>query len=73
MTELLTYIEPAIVVRIRKSGKYNRYIYPMKVCTRSDFDKKGFEMNEPFAESLNTRLCPDVPANDQNYEVKNLY
>ena len=44
----------------------------MKVCSRTDFDKKGFELTEPFAESLKTRLCPNIPADDPNYQIKNL-
>ena len=45
----------------------------MKVCSATDFDKKGFEMNDEFSDSLKYRLCPDIPKDDPNYIIKNLY
>jgi len=45
----------------------------MKVCSATDFDKEGFEMNDEFSDSLKNRLCPNIPKDDPNYLIKNLY
>ena len=45
----------------------------MKKCQPTDFDKKGFKMTDEFSKTLNKRLCPDIPKDDPNYIIKNLY
>ena len=77
MQELLTYFEPNIVVRQRNENftdfdNSKRYIYPMKVCQKSDFASRGF--NQIAAAKVKTRLCPDInEKNADHYIIKNLY
>jgi hypothetical protein len=74
MEELLTYIEPVIMIVNETEGNPNQqFIYPMKVCTPSDFEKKGLNLTTEFSSSVSNRLCPDIKKDDPHYIVKNLY
>jgi hypothetical protein len=45
MAELLTYVEPVILIVNETEGKPDQqFIYPMKICSPNDFDKKGFNL-----------------------------
>jgi hypothetical protein len=50
LKELLTYVEPVISVRIRdkKFATSKRHFYPMKICTREDFESKDYIVTENF-------------------------
>jgi hypothetical protein len=45
----------------------------MKQCEVSDYEQRGFKVDEQFKLSLTTRICPDIPADSDIYKVKNLY
>ena len=80
MTELLTYFEPVISVRLRKEiitsnfDNSHRYIYPMKICEQSDFKTRGYIFDENFASTVKYRLCPNITEeNKDHYVIKNLF
>jgi hypothetical protein len=67
MTELLTYIEPSIIVSIRNKNytdapdNMKRILYPMRICKISDFKDIGYEAPESFLNLTKNRLCPHIP------------
>ena len=79
MSELLTFFEPNIVVRHRNENytshdNSKRYIYPMKVCEKSDFTSRGYKLDSESEARISSRLCPDInAANADHYIIKNLY
>ena len=79
LPELLTFFEPNIVVRHRNENytsydNSKRYIYPMKVCEKSDFTSRGYKFDDESAAGISKRLCPDInAANADHYIIKNLY
>jgi hypothetical protein len=78
MAELLTYIEPTIVIGVRNRSftdapdYMRRIIYPMRICHIKDFTDIGYESSHNFDKSVRNRLCPHVPV-DEHFRVKNLY
>ena len=71
--KLKKYIEFEIIVRERRESQSTYIGYPFAPCTIEDFTSNNYEATEQFQKIIPQRICSKVPADDQNYKIKNSY
>ena len=75
LEELMTYIEPMVIVRIRNKNfkglrnNYKRIVYKMRRCTTEDFTSRHYIVQNHFQNSIKNRLCPDIKREEELYYV----
>ena len=78
LDELLTYIEPTVIIAHRNSdfvdapSRMKRVIYPMRRCSEQDFVDHGYTVTPLFKARIINRLCPDIPK-ETIFKVKHVY
>ena len=57
--------------RTDEGNVYHKYRF--RYCTRQDFESRGVKIDAAFEETINRRLCPDVPDDETFYQVMGSY
>ena len=71
--ELSTFIKIVTVVRTKTEKAATEIQFPVRHCTIEDFKSRGMIITQDFRYRIAHRLCPNIPKNDPNYKVENLY
>lgn len=62
------------MLNMRKKGGKDEYHYSrFKYCTKSDFERRGVDVDHEFEKEINKRLCPDISSDEDFYKVENSY